>query len=507
MRAGLVLGDQLFALEHFINLKCQRIFMAEDYELCSRFKCHKLKLVFFIAAMRSYCSEIRSAGYIVDYIEFSDSKNEDNYTHQNNSSYEEKLTYWIQKNNVSEVCHFEIADSFFSTRISNLFKKLAVSQIVLPSPMFLDTTDSITDWMAKQKRPFLKSYYEKARIKSQILMLKIAGKLEPVGGQFSFDEANRLAIPRGLIPPPLPTIQSSELLERVKNLVENLFSSHPGSTAQVWIPVTRIEARQWLSDFFLNRFAQFGPYEDALSNVTPFLYHTAFSPLLNSGLLSPQEVLEAIFQHTKEQEIPLNSLEGLVRQIIGWREFIRGIYLVFEHKQNTKNYFNHHRKLAPCWWTASTGLLHLDRAIQKSIDFGYCHHIERLMVIGNVMLLCEINPIQAHAWFMQMFVDSADWVMGPNVFGMALFSDGGIFATKPYICGSNYWLKMSGDKKEPWCDDLDSLYWSFVNKHRDLLLKNPRMSMMVKVFDKIKPERKEFLLENAEVVKNRISFF
>jgi deoxyribodipyrimidine photolyase-related protein len=263
----------------------------------------------------------------------------------------------------------------------------------------------------------------------------------------------------------------------------------------------------WLEDFFRLRFADFGPYEDALSCATPWLYHSVLSPLLNSGLLIPSDVLtEAIkFANANANATPLNSLEGFVRQILGWREFVRGVYLVFEEKESQGNFFRHHRKLAPCWWEGTTGLLLLDRAINKAVRLGYCHHIERLMVIGNVMLLCQVQPRDAYCWFMELFVDSADWVMTPNVFGMALFSDGGIFATKPYVCGSNYWLKMSGESRGPWCEDLDSLYWNFVHDQREFLIKNPRTSMMVRAFDKLDLVRRDHLLSRATEVIARLT--
>ena len=177
------------------------------------------------------------------------------------------------------------------------------------------------------------------------------------------------------------------------------------------------------------------------------------------------------------KNIPMNSLEGYVRQVIGWREFIRGIYHNFDEVQSKSNFWNHKRKLNENWYTGNTGIPPLDDAIKKANRFGYCHHIERLMIISNIMLLSQIHPQEVFKWFMEMFVDSSDWVMGPNVYGMAQFSDGGIFATKPYICGSNYLLKMSNYKKGDWCNEVDGLYWGFINNNRDFFAKNPRMSL------------------------------
>jgi deoxyribodipyrimidine photolyase-related protein len=201
----------------------------------------------------------------------------------------------------------------------------------------------------------------------------------------------------------------------------------------------------------------------------------------------------------------LNSLEGFVRQISGWREFVRGIYQNYRKVQETSNFWSHNRSLTQAWWDGSTGIEPLDFAIQKCLRYGYAHHIERLMVIGNLMLLLEVHPHNAHAWFMEMFIDSADWVMGPNVYGMAIFSDGGIFATKPYICGSNYLKKMGTFKKGHWELGVDGLYWSFIAKHREFFSQNPRMKMIVSSLDRMDPKKAHALKMAADKLRDRLT--
>ena len=221
--------------------------------------------------------------------------------------------------------------------------------------------------------------------------------------------------------------------------------------------------------------------------------------MVNAGLLTPEEVVnEAIKAMEKNPDIPLSSVEGFVRQVMGWREFVRGIYQNFSDVEEQKNFFNHKRKLTHHWYDGTTGLPPVDDAIKKANEFGYCHHIERLMVLSNIMLLSELHPHEVHKWFMELFVDSADWVMGPNVYGMGQFSDGGIFATKPYISGSNYILKMSDYKKGDWCDVWDGLFWRFIGNHAAFFSKNPRMNMMVKLLEKMDPAKKKKLLAAAE---------
>ena len=201
----------------------------------------------------------------------------------------------------------------------------------------------------------------------------------------------------------------------------------------------------------------------------------------------------------------MNSCEGFIRQVIGWREFIRGIYQNFSEQQEESNFFQHKRKLNELWYNGKSGVAPLDDVIKKVLRFGYAHHIERLMVVGSLMVLLEVDPTEAHRWFMEMFIDSSDWVMGPNVFGMALFSDGGVFATKPYICGSNYFRKMGGYKDGDWQEGVDGLYWSFIEKHKRFFLKNPRLSMMVRSLEKMPTEKKRKIFGKAEELRSRLT--
>ena len=242
----------------------------------------------------------------------------------------------------------------------------------------------------------------------------------------------------------------------------------------------------------------FGDYEDAVDQSNNILFHSALSPYLNLGIITPEIILDRILASHKKKKIRINSLEGYIRQVIGWREFMRGIYQNFDNKLETGNFFKHNRKMKPSWYEGNTGLPPLDYAIKNANDHGWSHHIERLMILSNIMNLCEIKPIFVYKWFMEMFVDSSDWVMSPNVYGMGLFSDGGIFATKPYICGSSYFLKMMDFKKGDWCNIMDGLYWRFINKNRKFFLKNPRLSMMVRIYDKMNAPRKKMILAAAD---------
>lgn len=493
MKHVLVLGNQLFAPESSCIEKGDSVFMAEDYGLCTHFRYHKHKLIFFLAAMRHYRDEVREAlGANVHYAEL------DAQSYQ--QSFEEKLSQYVEEHSVNELHTYQIEDKFFEERIVKWAKRASVRLELYESPMFLISRERFKKYSDSVKKPFMKSFYEQLRREHDVLM---SSEGKPLGGKYSFDAENRKKLPKTIVIPEVPLEGASPHIEDVKLLIEELFTEHPGEIDEFWVPVTRKAARLWTQKFIEERFHAFGDYEDAISQKTPFLFHSGVSPLLNIGLITPQELLALI---TDCDEIPLNSREGLVRQVLGWREFIRGIYQEHSVVQETTNFWQHHRSLGSCWYTATTGMPPLDDAIRKAVRYGYNHHIERLMILSNVMLLCNIDPKEAYRWFMEMYVDSSDWVMGPNVYGMGQFSDGGIFATKPYLCGSNYIRKMSRDYAiGEWCDELDGLYWRFIDENRSFFAKNPRLSAMVGNLDRMDSERRERIFRAGLAFRERVS--
>ena len=298
--------------------------------------------------------------------------------------------------------------------------------------------------------------------------------------------------------PKIPEFKKTEHTKELTPWVEKTFKKHPGSMDNFWLPTTENDAKKLMIYFIEKKFSQFGPYEDAIKDDDIFGFHTNLSPLLNNGLITPEQLISTIIKKGHQLEIPIQSIEGLIRQIIGWREFVKGIYDHYSEKMDQDNFWNHKRSLTKSWYEGTTGILPLDDSIKKAQNYGYTHHIERLMVLSNMMLLCEVEPKQVHRWFMEMYVDSADWVMAANVYGMGQMSEGGIFSTKPYICGSNYIIKMSHYKKDDWCETMDGLYWRFVDKHQTFFKKNPRMSMMANMLKKIDPDRKKRIFKKAE---------
>lgn len=489
-----LLGNHLFPPSYLKAYQGMPFFMAEDDGLCTYVRHHKQKIVLFLAAMRGHADELRARGFKLDYVRLTDA--------EAGLSYEQKLERSITKHKCDGLVTFEIEDRIFEERIKRFADQAGVHLTFLPSPMFLTPRDEFADYLEGVSKPFMASFYRWQRRRLGVLVREDG---EPVGDRWSFDDENRKKLPKGVMIPDRDWVKCTQHVDEIARVVNERFPDHAGSTKDFWLPTTRRQTLRWYRHFLEHYFARFGDYEDALSGRDPFLFHSVLSPMLNMGLVTPDEVLDRALKSADEHSVPLNSLEGLVRQVIGWREFIRGIDRHFGSEQEQTNHWGHHRLLTPHWYDGTTGLTPLDDVIHKVNQYGWAHHIERLMVLGNLMLLCEIEPRQAYQWFMEMFVDSSDWVMGPNVYGMGLFSDGGIFATKPYICGSNYILKMSDYSRGPWCDVMDGLYWRFIGKHNDAFAKNPRMSMMARAYDRLKTDHRKRILDAAEAFIERVT--
>ena len=487
-----LLGNQLFPIDEIKKLDANQIFMAEDYNLCTYEKHHKLKILMFLCAMREKRDELIKNHFNVFYSEIS---NGDFLI-----PYEEKLKKYIIKNKINHIKFFEIEDKFFENRM-RVFSELNSLEITFyQSPMFLESREDFTKYANEKNTLSHANFYKNIRKKFNILIDK---NQMPVGGKWSFDEDNRKKIPKNIQLPEKFKNSKSKYLKEITSLINDNFSEHPGQISEVWMPLTRQEALKNLDNFINLKFENFGSYEDAILIEDNFLFHSALSPSLNLGLITPKEIINKILKYIDYNEIPLNSVEGFIRQIIGWREFIRGVYQVKGDQQERGNFFNFSNKVSNSWYSGTTGIPPLDDAINFSNLYGYTHHINRLMIISNIMTLSEIDPKEVYKWFMEMFVDSSDWVMVPNVYGMGTYADGGIFSTKPYICGSNYILKMSNYKKGDWCDIVDGLYWRFVDKHFNKIKNNHRLSFMKNTLQKMNVDRREMIFKKAEIFIKR----
>ena len=490
----LVLGNQLFPVESLAAWRGARVFMAEDLGLCTYVRHHQQKLVLFLAAMRAHAAALRAAGFALDYRALDDG---------GERPYEAKLGEAVRAAGADTLVHFEIEDRFFEQRIAAFARAHGLRREVLPSPMFLCPRATFDAYLERAGgKPRMADFYRGERRRLGVL---VDARGRPAGGKWSLDADNRRKLPRGVQPPEVAWVAPDATTRAVIALVRERFADHPGDARDFRWPVTRDRALAWLDAFVEQRLVGFGTYEDALTPRSRTLHHSLLAPALNLGLLTPREVLERVLAAAETRALPLNDLEGFVRQLIGWREFVRGIDRHFGARQATANFWDHRRGLGPAWHAAETGIPPLDDALRAARDLGWAHHIQRLMVLGNLLTLCEIAPAAAWRWFMEWFVDSSDWVMGPNVYGMALYSDGGVFATKPHLCGANYLLKMSDYPRGDWCDVVDGLYWRFIARHREFFAAQPRLAVMPRALDRLDPARRRRLEAAAEGFLDRVT--
>jgi len=490
-RLFVVPGNQLFP-HRFIRYRKQTMFfLAEDYEACTYRRHHKHKLVLILAAMRAYAEGLGRVGLDVHYEEL-----DPETAPAAQPTYIERLAAAVQAHGAEEITHYELQDKGLERRIREFAEAHGLRHTVLRSPMFLCSREEFREWLGDQQHPVMANFYKWQRQRLGILMKEDGA---PNGNRWSFDDENRKTLPRGFPVPglPAPSGRENPHLPAVKRLVDRLFADHQGATDEFCLPTTRKQALDWLKDFLEQRLTCFGDYEDALTTKSDAVFHSMLSPLMNIGLLTPDEVLDQALTYAEQQEITINNTEGFVRQIIGWREFMFGIYQERGDKLRAGNFWSHQRRLTRHWYDGTTGLTPLDDMIHKTSRLGYAHHIERLMIAGNLMLLSEVAPDEAYNWFMEMFVDATQWAMVPNVYGMALFADGGTISTKPYICASNYIRKMSDYAADDWGATLDGLFWRFVGKNKDFFATQPRLSMLTSNLDRMNPERRYRLVQHA----------
>ena len=480
---SIVFPHQLFKKNPAL-LKERKIFLVEEFLYFKHFNFHKQKLVLHRASMKCYAALLQSEGYKIEYIESTDERNDIR-----------KLILFLKKEKVKIIHFTEVVDNWLNKRITDSchVNKIEIEQYTTPA--FLNTTQEGDDYFNGRKRYFQTEFYIAQRKKRNILLQPNG---DPIGGQWSYDADNRKKYPAKQIPPQINFTKTNGFIKEAKEYIDKNFAKNYGEITAFIYPISFEESEKWLNDFLSTRFEQFGEFEDAIVANENFLHHSLLSPLINTGLLTPQYVIDTALKYAEKHNTALNSTEGFIRQIVGWREFIRIVYAREGSKQRTTNYWKFTRKIPKSFWDGTTGIEPIDNVIKKALETGYLHHIERLMLLGNFMLLCEFDPDDVYKWYMEMFVDSYDWVMVPNVYGMVQFADGGLMTTKPYISGSNYVLKMSDFKKGAWCEIWDGLFWRFMDVHRSFFKKNPRLGMLVNTFDKMAPEKRNHHNEMAE---------
>ncbi|GAB6090511.1 cryptochrome/photolyase family protein [Spirochaeta dissipatitropha] len=487
--ASLIYPHQLIdPLRNPVLERSRPVYMIEEPLLLTYNPAHRQRLLLNRLSMQTYARELRELGFEVHYIDL--------------RSIESAAEVWqhLADDGIRSMHVADTSDNYLEKAFTAAARTHGIERIWYESPLFLlPRAESIQRYLDSKRH--MARFYQQLRRDWRILVSEDG---LPLGDAWSFDQANRKKLPKDIhLPPDIQAHSSqgessaeSQAIEDALSWLSQIGGEQYGE-AEVWIGWTRTTARQALDSFLTERFADFGAYEDALTSRHTRVFHSSLSPLINIGLLQPREVLDAAIAHADRVGIPINSLEGFVRQILGWREFMRAAYEQDGCTMRSSNTFGHSRQLPPAFWTGRTGIPPIDLAVKNALQYGYNHHIERLMVHGNFMLLTETDPNEVYRWFMGMYLDAYDWVMVPNVYGMSQFADGGLFATKPYISGSNYLRKMSDYPSGPWEETWTALYWHFIHRHRRLFESNHRMAMMPRMLDKMKATTRAAHLQRA----------
>ncbi len=444
--------------------------MVEDHLYFRQYNFHKKKLLLHRASMKFYQQYLQDKNYTVKYIDaFSQLSALNNLFQQ------------LRIDKIVEVNYCDTADYLLERRLKRYGNKNHIQLNKFDSPGFLNSQRDLQNYFGKTDHYFLHDFYKHERNRLSVLIKDN----KPVGDRWSFDTENRKKLPKGVLPLPIAAVANDQYITEAQAYVQQHFPGNLGSESEFNFPVTYEDAENRLDDFLKNRFDLFGPFQDAMQEKEPFLFHSVLSSSLNTGLITPDYVVDKVLQYAEEAKIPMPSVEGFIRQIIGWREFMRGVYQYKGVYQRKSNFWQHTRKISASFYTGTTGIVPIDAVIKRLLQHAYAHHIERLMVIGNFMLLCEFHPDEVYCWFMQFFIDAYDWVMVTNVYAMSQFADGGTMSTKPYFSGSNYILKMSDYKPGEWSNTWNALYWRFIYIHKDFFAKNQRMRMITTLLNKM----------------------
>lgn len=463
---NLIFPHQLFEYKYLTKLDSSEFILWEANLFFTQFNFHKNKLILHRSSMKYYQDYLLKNNYLVNYFDFNEYKKL------------EDIFIYMKNNNYEKINYFYTADYLLERRLLRYSEQYNIHLNKLDSPNFLTNIEEFNE-LLNTKNYFFTNFYIKQRKRLDILLLN--GK--PIGEKWSFDTENRKKLPKNILIPKNITYENSFTKEAVK-YVELNFKNNLGELNFNY-PTTHLEAEKHLQYFIENKLNNFGDYEDAISIKEDIIFHSVLTPALNIGLLTPEQIISKVLDYHLLNPVPLNSLEGFIRQVIGWREFILGVYAKEGVKQRKSNYWDFSRQLPAQFYNGKTGIEPIDFTIKRLSKSAYSHHIERLMIIGNFMLLCEIHPDEVYRWFMEFYIDAYDWVMVPNVYGMSQYADGGLITTKPYISSSNYVLKMSDFPKGNWCEVWDGLFWRFIHTHYSKLQSNQRMSMMLRLIEKM----------------------
>lgn len=501
----LVLGDQLD--ENVAALRGasteDMILMCEVWDEATYVRHHKKKIAFLFSAMRHFAERLRKKGLGVTYTQLDDPANA--------GSFRGEVERAIRMSGAKKIIVTHPGEYRVLEDMKRWEKDFGVAVEILEDDRFLCGIDEFKAWTEGRKGLRMEFFYRDMRRKYSILM---DGK-DPVGGEWNYDKENRKPAEGGLFIPKARTFKPDKITEDVLSLVEKRFADHFGDLDPFYFAVTREQALDVLDTFIEQRLPEFGDYQDAMLTGEPWMYHSHISFYLNCGLLNPLEVVEKAENAYNRKHAPLNAVEGFIRQIIGWREYVRGIYWLKMPDYAQENFLDAERRLPWFFWSGETDMNCLRQCIAETRQNAYAHHIQRLMVLGNFLLLAGVHPDDVNEWYLVVYADAYEWVEMPNVTGMILFADGGFLASKPYAASGAYIDRMSdyckgchykvAEKTGPDACPFNYLYWDFLIRNRHRLGGNHRLGMIYKSLDKMAPDKVETIRADAAAFLEKLS--
>ncbi len=500
-RLVLILGDQLsdrIAALREADRESDVVMMAEVASEAEYVPHHPKKIAFVFAAMRKFAAALESAGWRVLYTKLDDPDNA--------GSIPGEILRRAEETGAKEVLATEPGE----WRLISALEDCPLPVHMFPDDRFLCSHEEFEDWAEGRKDLRMEWFYREMRRKTGLMM---EGD-KPAGGKWNYDHDNRKAAPKDAEFSGPMRFTPDETVEAVLALVEDRFGVNFGTLRPFWFATDQGEARRALAHFIKTGLPGFGDYQDAMLAGEHFLAHSVLSIYLNAGLLCWEDICAAVVDAWEEGDVPINAAEGYIRQVIGWREYMRGIYFREGPDYTTRNALEHKRTRPGFYWTGETKMACLSAAITQTRDEAYAHHIQRLMVTGNFTLLTGIDPHDVHEWYLAVYADAYEWVEAPNVIGMSQYADGGIVGSKPYVSGGGYLKRMSdyckgcaydvGEKTGDHACPYNYLYWNFLHQHRDRFGKNPRMAQMYRTWMKMSDDKREATLASAEAFLSRL---
>lgn len=501
----LILGDQLTPDMPSLcaaDPACDRVLMVEVMEEAKYVPHHKKKIAFVLSAMRHFAQELRALGWQVDYVGLEDTENTGSFTGE--------LARACDRLQPERVLVTEPGEWRVLKEMKGWAQALGRPLDLLDDTRFLCSPARFREWASGRKQLRMELFYREMRKSTGLLM----DDGQPAGGKWNYDADNRKAAERSMFMPRPVQFAPDPTTRNVLDLVARRFADHPGALEPFWFAVTRKDAEMAFATFVDEALAEFGTYQDAMLRGERFLYHAVISQYLNVGLLDPRQVLAAVQKAYRCGKVPLNAAEGFVRQILGWREYVRGIYWLKMPGYAEENFFRAKRPLPGFYWSGQTRMRCLQEAIGQTLEEAYAHHIQRLMVTGNFALLIGAKPRAVHEWYLAVYADAYEWVELPNTLGMSQFADGGLLGSKPYVSGGNYISKMSDycrdcayDVKKKTGDSacpFNALYWDFLDRNAGHLRSNPRLGQVYATWNRMSQETRTAYKNSAAEFLARI---